>query len=229
MISPSFDNQGFLVIDGTQGIAPDVILRAAQRNAAVVFSAHPNCASDAEQLLKQSQAAGLADRVSLVVTDLADEQAVETLCDTALERLPGLNALIHNLEPQAVMEPRSLVEISLAEWNSVLSSELRLPFMLARRAVEEFLFARANGRIVYIGYAASGEARIPASYATARSGLNALIRCITKEFGRREVACNAVVAHCNDKSANTNELIETILFLASPESAFVNGEFLEIG
>jgi NAD(P)-dependent dehydrogenase (short-subunit alcohol dehydrogenase family) len=225
----SFENQGWLVVNGTQGIAPKVILRAAQRNATVVFSAHPNCASEAEQLLKQAQVAGLSERVSFVVTDLADEQAVEALGDAALERLPGLNALIHNLEPKAVLEPRSLAEISLAEWNGVLSSELRIPFMLARRAVEEYLFAQAKGRIVYISYSGSAQGTPPASYATAQTGLRALVRCITKEFGRREVACNAVVAHRNDKSANPNELIETILFLASSESTFVNGEFLEIG
>ena len=225
----SFENQGFLVINGTQGIAPEVVLRAAQRNATVVFTAPPTCARDAEQLLNQASAAGLAERVSFIATDLADEDAVERLGDAALERLPGLNSLIHNLEPLAVHEHRPLVDISLAEWNGVLASELRVPFMVARRAVEEYLFAQANGRIVYLAYSGDDRAASPASYAAAQAGLRALVRCITKEFGRREVACNAVIAHRNGMPAAPTQVIETVLFLASPESAFVNGEFLEIG
>lgn len=228
-LSSSFDNQGFLVVDGTKGIAPDVILLAARRNAKVVFTAQAECAAAADQILATARAAGLSDRVSSIITNLADEEAVEQLFDTALERLPGLNVLIHNLEPTAVLEHKPLVEISLAEWNRVLSTEVGAPFKLAQRAVEEYLFGQAGGRIVYIAYAGSGKIISPASYAAARTGLRALVRSITKEFGRREVACNAVVVHQDHGRATSDELIESVLFLASTKSTYVNGEFLDIG
>jgi NAD(P)-dependent dehydrogenase (short-subunit alcohol dehydrogenase family) len=225
-----YDNQGFLVINGTQGIAPDVLLRAAERNATVLFTAMPGYQRDAEQLLAQASAAGLSDRVSFVTSELRDEQAVEQLMDTAMERLPELDVLIHNLEPQAVPQDRPLVDISLDEWNNVLATDLRLPFMLARRAVEEFLFAQVPGRIVFLGYSRRDHESMSASYSTARAGLRALVRCITKEFGRREVACNAVLTTWDDHSLlpATSELVETALFFASRESTFVNGEFLNV-
>jgi gluconate 5-dehydrogenase len=235
MISPvSFDNQGILVVGGTQGIAPAVILLAAQRKATVVFAAPRGCEAAANQLVAAAQAAGLSDRVSCLITELADEEAVEQLADAALERLPSLDVLIHNLETAAVLEHRPLVDISLAEWNRVLSSELRIPFMLARRVVEEYLVSRVNGRIAYIAYSGSEGGTPSASYAAAQTGLRALVRCITKEFGRREVACNAVIIHQEgrvtfpsslhllpDRSepehpvVAPNELVETLLFLVS--------------
>jgi NAD(P)-dependent dehydrogenase (short-subunit alcohol dehydrogenase family) len=225
----SFENQGFLVVNGTQGIAPALILRAAQRHATVVFTAPNDCARDAEQLVQRAATAGLSERVSFIAADLADESSVEQLGDAALERLPGLSALIHNLEPRAVLERKSLIDISLAEWNGVLATELRVPFMLARRAVEEYLFGQAGGRIVYVAYAGCDGTKPPASYAAAQTCLRALVRCITKEFGRREVACNAVVAYQDHGQVVPDELIESVLFFASTESAFVNGEFLDIG
>ena len=225
----SFEKQGFLVINGTHGIAPTLILRAAQRHATIVFTAPTDCAGDAERLVQQAAIAGLSERVSFIPADLIDENAVEQLGDAAVERLPGLNALIYNLESRAVLEYKSLVDISLTEWNDVLANELRVPFMLAQRAVEEYLFGQAGGRIVYITYA-GGDGVIPsASYAAAQTGLRALVRCVTKEFGRREVACNAVIAHQDHGRATPDELIESVLFFASAESAFVNGEFLDIG
>lgn len=245
--SSQFDDQGFLVVNGTPGIAPAVILLAAQRKATVVFTSLRGCEAEAEQVVAQARAAGLSDRVSFIITDLADEEAVEQLVDTALERLPSLNVLVHNLEPIAVLEHKPLVDISLTEWNRVLSSELGVPFMLARRTIEEFLVGQVRGRIVYIAYCGSEPMTVPASYAAARTGLRGLVRCITKEFGRREMGCNAVVIHRDGRTtfpsltelpqinseaghlaATPIELVETVLFFASSEASFINGEFLDI-
>ncbi len=225
-----FENQGLLVVNGTNGIAPGVILRAAGHKAKILFTVPRGCERDAEQLMAKATEAGLSDRLAYVTADLKDEQAVEQLVDTAVERLPSLDVLIHNLESEAVREPKSLVDIELEEWNGVLAKEVRTPFWLARRMVEEFLFAQAPGRIVYIGYSDDGKALLPASYLTAHRGLYALVRCMTKEYGRREVGCNAVIAPSRNRNGEPNhpELIETVLFLASRESSFVNGEFLHV-
>jgi 3-oxoacyl-[acyl-carrier protein] reductase len=241
-----FVDQGVLVLNGTEGIAPAVVLGAAQHGATVLFSARPGYEAAAEEILASARQAGLPDRISFVTADLSSEEAVEGLFDTASERLSSLDAVIHNLEPNAVLEHKSLVDITLDEWNGVLANELRVPFLVARRAIEEFLFARVNGRIVYITYAGSEQVIEPATYATAQSGLHALVRCTTKEFGRREIASNAVVVHGAAQTAlaasnghrqtgpekaalrTPDELVETVLFFASKESAFVNGECIDI-
>lgn len=247
MTSPaSFENQGFLVVEGTRGIAPSVILTAAQRGATVVFSARPGSEAVMQQLLAAAESAGISERVSGIVIEMQEEAAVERLVDAALERLPSLNVLIHNLEPIAVLQPRPLLDTPLAEWDRVLATELRVPFMLARRVVEEYLFAEVAGRIVYVGYSGSEPLTRAAAYAAAQSGLRALVRCITKEFGRRELAANAVIVHqdgqtalaslalspnghgeAKDPAASSN-LVETVLFFSSAEASFVNGEFLDI-
>lgn len=233
----SYDNQGFLVINGTQGIMPALVLRAARHNATVVFTVTPDCCADAKQLVRHASTVGLFERVSFVVAE-PDEEGVEALFDTALDRLPGLNVLIHNLDTNAFNRAKSLLEISLAEWDTVLSTELRLPFLTARRAIEEFICGAGPGRIVYVAYSGSAPRAPAAMFAAAQTGLHALARCINKEFGRREVACNAVII--NDGRAEKSdgfgiadevpsELVETVLFLASPGASFVNGELLNIG
>jgi 3-oxoacyl-[acyl-carrier protein] reductase len=129
----------------------------------------------------------------------------------------------------------------------VISTQLRVPFMVARRVVEEFLVAQVSGRIVYVAYAGNEVAGCSPGYGAAQAGLRALVRCITKEFGRRELACNAVVVHedrlteisalepaitllerIHSMPEVSSELAETVLFLASREASFVNGEVLDI-
>lgn len=233
----SFDNQGFLVVNGTQGIMPALVLRAARLNASVVFTVTPDRCADAQQLVRHASTVGLSERLSFIVAE-PDEEGVEALFDTALDRLAGLNVLIHNLDTNAYNRDRSLLEISLAEWNAVLSTELRLPFLTARRAIEEFICGAGPGRIVYVAYSGSAPCAPAAMFAAAQTGLHALARCINKEFGRREVACNAVIIN-DDRGMKMDgfgiddgappELVETVLFLASPGASFVNGELLQIG
>ncbi len=222
-----FEDQGLIVLNGTEGLAPSVILSAAQRGAAVVLHARQACEKDAQCLDAAARAAGLGDRVSYLLSDLEDEQAVEDFVDAAVERLPALNVLIHNLAPASGVDSTPLAQVEMAQWNQMLGSELRLPFMLARRVTEEFLFNQINGRIVYIAYS-SGEG--PGDYGIAQAGLRALVRCLTKEYGKRQLAYNAVVLHAEGPAEATPEspLVETVMFFASSEASFVNGEFLDL-
>ena len=231
---PNLDNQGFLVVNGTRGIMPTLILSAARRHATIVYTVDPQDERAAEQLAQQIAAAGLSSQVSFIVTNLADEEDIDQLYDVALERLPSLDVLIHNLESRAVWEQRRLVDISLDEWNGVLKTELRLPFMLSQKAVEEYLCAGTPGRIVFVAYSGCGSG----AFTSAQTGLRALARCINKEFGRREIGCNAVIVHAKDMMNGqspvypdghvASDLVDTVLFLGSQESSFVNGEMLDI-
>lgn len=242
-----FQDQGLLVINGTEGIAPAVINLAAQRGATILFSVKPGCQAAADQILATAQVSSALNRVTYLVTELLQEEEIESLFDTALERLTGLNVLIQNLEAPGVQDTRPLHETCLEEWNRVLSTQLRSPFMVARRALEEFLVAQVNGRIVYISYSGNDAVTTSPGYSAAQAGLHALVRCITKEFGRRELACNAVIVHEDGLEAIStlepaiapserihsvlevsSELAETVLFLASREASFVNGEVLDI-
>jgi NAD(P)-dependent dehydrogenase (short-subunit alcohol dehydrogenase family) len=224
-----FEHQGFIVLNGTEGMAPSVILRAIEGGATVAFGTRPGSEGAADQLMATASAAGLGDRVSCVVKDLADEQTVEDFMDTALGRLPELNVLIYNLSAGAAAERTPLADVSLLQWNQLLASDLRLPFIVARRAIEEFLFSRVNGRIVYIAYAGKGVGP-HGIHAVGQAGLYALVRCVSKEFGKRELGCNAVVVHegAPSEPAGQPQPVETVLFLASGESSFVNGELLDV-
>ncbi len=234
-----FLGQGMVVTGGTRGIGRAVVLAAAAEGASVVF-----CGRD-EAAAREVVAAG-GERVSFVPADVSREEDVERLFDTACERLENLNVVVNNA---GVAHDALLVETTLADWNRVLGVNLRGPFLVCRRAVDEFL-ATGGGRIVNVSSFAAGGLVGQAAYAASKSALLSLTRSIAKEVGRRGIACNAVVPGFIDtemvagmsaearqararltpegRLGTAAEVAEAILFLASGEAAFVTGDALYV-
>jgi 3-oxoacyl-[acyl-carrier protein] reductase len=169
----------------------------------------------------------VAERVSFVATDLTSPEEVERLFDQALERFFDLHVLVvNNVGQAALSEGKPLAETSLAEWNQNLAIHLRGPFLATQRALQEFLAGGQGGRIVLIMQSAASVGR-RVGIAVAQSALRSFVRSVAKEYGRREIACNAVAVQGEPVQADA--VAETVLFLASAEASFVNGEVLFVG
>jgi NAD(P)-dependent dehydrogenase (short-subunit alcohol dehydrogenase family) len=228
----TFLDQGFVVVDGIEGVGRAVVLQAAQRGASILFSGPPRSEGQATQVLDALSPAAAAERVSFEAADLSLPSEVDRLFDVAYERLPGLHILVVNLvQQETLFRGMPLIETSLADWNQGLSLYLRRPFLVTQRAVEEFLIGGESGRIVYVVSAPSGDEGSHVSVAAARSALGSFVRSVTKEYGRRGIACNAVVVQQTPGTQEVPEqpdaVAQTVLFLASSEASYVNGEVLE--
>jgi 3-oxoacyl-[acyl-carrier protein] reductase len=174
------------------------------------------------------------------------EDEVEALFDAALERLPGIDIVVNNA---GIAHDALLVDLTLADWQRVLDVNLRAPFLVCRRAVDEML-ASGGGRIVNVSSFAAGGLVGEAAYATAKAALLSLTRSIAKEYGSRRIACNAVVPGYIDtemlaglgpaaraararlspegRFGRPEEVAEAIVFLASEDAAFITGDFLYV-
>jgi len=232
--SDELDGQGFLVIGGTEGIGRAIVLLAARRGACVLFSPDPGSQATADDLRAAVRPGNGADRIFFVPFNPASESEVERLFELASDRLPELRACVVNLADQfTLFQSRSLIETSLAEWNQGLSVGLRCPFLIAQQAVQEFLAGGEGGRIVYIIAAPPPEgAPAHVSVETAQSALISFVRSVAKEYGRRRIACNAIMLRLGEETdpafGQLDAAAEAVLFLASDEASFVNGEVLEV-
>lgn len=233
------DGKGFVVTGGTRGIGRAVVLGAAAQGAHVVF-----CGRDAAAAAEVVAAGGA--HVSFVAADVTDEAQVEALFDAACDRLPQVDAVVNNA---GIVSPALLVNTTLEDWNRVMAVNLRAPFLVCRRAVNEML-GNGGGRIVNVASFAANGLVGETAYAASKSALISLTRSIAKEYGRKKIACNAVVpgfidtemtagfdAEAKKKRAKlgaegrlgtAQEVAEAILFLASDEAAFVTGDALYV-
>jgi NAD(P)-dependent dehydrogenase (short-subunit alcohol dehydrogenase family) len=193
-----------------------------------------------------------AARESHIQADLADLYGIETLAAEVRSRLPAgkLHALVNNagISPKGPEGERLGVLNSDAEtWTRVLNVNLVSTALLARAVLPQL--AAAKGSIVNVTSIAGSRVHPFAgvAYAASKAGLAALTRELAHEFGGRGVRANAIAPgeiHTSILSAGTDQLVaaevpmrrlgdpmevaETIFFLCSEASSYINGAEIHI-
>ena len=190
-------------------------------------------------------AADLGDRARAYELDVRELDSWERLL-TALDG--DVYALVNNA---ARTEFRSFWEIDVDEWDDVLATNLRGPY-LGCRVVGETLRERGGGRIVNLAsdaaFAASGGSGV--HYAASKAGVVALTRRAATELAPHGVTVNAVAPAAIDgplaRSVLRDRLDETLTdipvgrlgrpeevaalvsFLLSDDAAYVTGATLDV-
>jgi NAD(P)-dependent dehydrogenase (short-subunit alcohol dehydrogenase family) len=177
-----------------------------------------------------------------VTCDVADEVAVVALLRSVAATEQRLDALVCNA---GFMIRKPIADLSLAEWSSVLTTNLTSTFLLVRAA--ETLLRAARGSVVTI---ASSRARMSEpdteSYAASKGGLVALTHALAISLGP-DVRVNCIspgwiftkgprptaeedAFHPAGRVGRVEDIAGLAAFLVGPESGFITGaEFVVDG
>ena len=187
-----------------------------------------------------------------IQADLSDLASIDGLVADVRSRLPAgqLQALVNNagISPKGPDRSRLGVLASDAEtWTRVLNVNLVSTALLARALLPEL--EAAGGTIVNVTSIAGSRVHPFAgvAYAASKAGLAALTRELAHEFGPRGVRANAIAPgeiETSILSPGTDELVakevpmgrlgeprevaETIHFLCSGASSYINGAEIHI-
>jgi len=147
-----------------------------------------------------------------------DERPAEAVLGGALEVLGGLDAVV--IGPADATTDGSLTELTLAQWQARVTRPLGATMLLLREVLGHWLGEGEGGDVVIV-HGAPGDGATAALH----SGLEALVRSVAKEYGRRRVRCNLVAPSRGDVRAIVG-LLELAL---SPAFSFVTGQTLSPG
>ena len=234
------------------GIGSATARRCLEEGAAVVLSdAHERRLADtAEQLAGEAGEAGEAgsDRVHALACDVRDEAQVRALYDGALARFGRIDVAVHNAGLGGTVP---LVEMTDEQWSTVLDITLTGTFRCTRAALARMLPQKAgvivNNASVLGWRAQPGQAH----YAAAKAGVMALTRCAAAEAAPAGVRVNAVSPSLAEhpflnraipdedlavlrrrelfgRGAETWEVANVIVFLASDYSSYLSGEVISV-
>ena len=227
------------------GIGSATARRCLEEGAAVVVSdAHERRLAETAELL----GAETGGQVHAVACDVTDETQVGALYAAAIEHFGHFDVAVHNAGLGGTVP---LVEMTDEQWSTVLDITLTGTFRCTRAALTHLL-PRRSGVIVnnasVLGWRAQpGQAH----YAAAKAGVMALTRCAAAEAAPSGVRVNAVSPSLAEhpflnraipdedlavlrrrelfgRGAETWEVANVIVFLASDYSSYLSGEVISV-
>ncbi len=158
-------------------------------------------AEDARVAVNFQRSSDLADAVVSGITagggkafairaDVSIGQDVQAMFDHIEARLGGLDILVNNA---GINRDAPFVEMSEDDWDAVIATNLKGPFLCSRAAARLMLSDRnSGGRIINISAITSQAGRANgANFCASKSGLNALTRALAVELGPH-ITVNAV-------------------------------------
>jgi glucose 1-dehydrogenase len=188
------EKQVALVTGANSGIGEAVsqCLGKAGASVAVNYLDRPE---DAERVVRSIEKAG--SRAVAIQANVSREDDVEGMFDRAIEQLGNLDILVNNA---GVQKDAALVDMTLDQWNAVISVNLSGAFLCARRAAREFVrrgvreeISRAAGKIIFIS---SVHEAIPwaghVNYAASKGGIALLMKSTAQELARQRIRVNSI-------------------------------------
>jgi gluconate 5-dehydrogenase len=195
--------------------------------------------------------APLAQRgVATIEADLRDPAACRDCVSQARERLGGLDVFVHCV---GINDRRPVEAYEDALWDAIIATNLTSAFHTATAAASG-MREQGSGRIIFFSSVAgrSGH-KLHGPYAASKGAINQLMRVMAHEYAADGVTVNAVAPGYMDTALTEDylaqhpgrretlvalipagrfgtiqEVLDPVLFLASPRTSFITGQVLYI-
>jgi len=236
----------FFVTGGSRGIGEAIVLDAIREGHDVAFT----------YLARQEQALQVVDharrlrhegRCRAYQLDVRDSAAVEKVGDRVLEEFEAVHVVVANA---GVNVKNLAVSMSDEEWKTVIDTNLTGAFYVCRHFLSTFL-GTGFGRIILISSIGAHGVSGQANYAASKAGLLGLSAALAKEYGRKGITSNVVIAGFFDtdmtregmselnrsfwlqycpvgRVGELGEVSKAVMFLASEAASFINGQAIGV-
>lgn len=243
-----------LVTGAGRGIGQGIAMRLAEAGASVI-------AADIDEAAARSTVAaiaianggGTADSVRI---DASRPDDARRAVESAVERFGGIDMLVNNA---AIFPATPIMDITEAQWDSVLDLNLKGTFFLAQSAARRMIGQGRGGRIVNI---ASMAWYLPPGmlghYDASKGGVVSVTRSLAKELGVHGIRVNAVapgivptpgskqssaaiaeslgldlgelpVRSVLGRHGTADDIARAVYFLVSGLSDYITGSVVEVG
>jgi NAD(P)-dependent dehydrogenase (short-subunit alcohol dehydrogenase family) len=176
-----------LVTGSSRGIGRGIALEMARQGYAVVVHGSTDSIhfSSAYEEVKRLSPASIR-----VTADLSQSSSIRAMFGVVRGAFGGLDALVNNA---AVQSPGPITELKESDWDTVLSVNLKAPFLCVQQAVP-LMEPRGGGKIVNISSVhATDPRRNYAHYSSSKAGLNMLTQCMALELAAYNIQANSIV------------------------------------
>lgn len=237
-------NKIAIISGASRGIGRAIALELAHEGVHVAFN-YLKSKTEAQSLEDELHVLGVKAKASCV--DISDFDAVSVWVKETKNFFGGLDILINNA---GIIKDKALMFMERKDWQEVIDTNLGGVFNLTQTAIIGFM-KQKSGNIINITSVSGiiGVAR-QTNYAASKAGIIGFTKSLAREVGGYSIRVNAVAAGFIDtdmtkdlKESYKNDMLKQIplarfgkpeevacavKFLASDESAYINGEVVVV-
>ncbi|HCE2246573.1 TPA: 3-oxoacyl-ACP reductase FabG [Vibrio parahaemolyticus] len=229
-----------LVTGASRGIGRAIAELLVERGATVIGTATSESGAAAISEYLGENGKGLA----LNVTDV---ESIEATLKTINDEFGAIDILVNNA---GITRDNLLMRMKDDEWNDIINTNLT-PIYRMSKAVLRGMMKKRAGRIINVGSVVGSMGNAgQTNYAAAKAGVIGFTKSMAREVASRGVTVNTVApgfietdmtkALNDDQRAATlanvpagrlgdpREIASAVVFLASPEAAYITGETLHV-
>lgn len=231
-----------LITGGSRGIGEAIVRKFVASGAKVAFT-YVSAGSAARS---EALAAELGENAKAYQSDAGDYAQAEALIGQVVKDFGKLDILINNA---GITRDTLMLRMTEEQWDQVIQTNLKSVFNMTKHALKPML--RGGGSIINMSsvvgvFGQQGQA----NYAASKAGIIAFSKSIAKEYGSRNIRCNAVapgfiateMTDALDEKTKENyltsiplkrlgtgeDVANACLYLASDMGTYVSGQVLSV-
>ncbi len=240
------ENKVALITGGARGIGEAIVRRFAEQGATVAFTyVSENSADKAQKIVDDLTANGAT--VVAFRSDAANFSDAEKLIGDVTKAFGRLDVVVNNA---GITRDNLMLRMTEQQWDDVVQTNLKSVFNMTKHALRPMLKQR-SGSIINMSsvvgvFGNAGQA----NYAASKAGIFGFSKSIAKEYGNRNIRCNAVapgyieteMTHVLSDEVKASfmksiplarmgsgeEVADACVFLASDMSRYVSGQTLSV-
>jgi 2-deoxy-D-gluconate 3-dehydrogenase len=246
-MNATFDLSGKIAIvtGGGRGIGRAIALGLAGAGASVVVTSRTQ--REIEAVVEEVQKSGA--KALAVVTDLTVNDQLENLVQATVKKFGKIDILVNNAARSFL---RSLMDLREDGWDKVFNTNVKAVWLLSRLVARKMM-EQKSGRIINITTVGAEKAELGmAAYGCSKAALKMLTRCMAREWAQFGIQVNAVgpgltktdfskpiwsnpevAKHVSaaipmGRLAEPEEIVGSVLFLASDAARFITGHSIYV-
>lgn len=238
-----------IVTGAARGIGRAIAMTLAKEGADVLVNTRNE--ETLEAVYRDVKNVASKGKVTKFLADVSDEIQVNQMFDHAIEVFGKVNIVVNNA---AIVCPLPALQYTTEHWEKVLKTNLYSVYYTCTRAAKEMVRRGEKGSLInFSSIGATQPHRQLLAYDTSKGAIESFTRAMALELAPFDITSNAIapaailgasvapmppelVAKRDPKDFATpitrqgepQEVADLVLFLASPESAYITGQIIPI-
>ena len=232
-------NKNIIVTGASGGIGNSIIKK--------LYEFDVNILASGTKIEKLEQLKKRFDKIKILKFDISQSDKIEEFIENAHEELGGLDCIVNNA---GITQDNLAIRMSIEEWKNVIQINLTSAFLMSKFAIKKML-KNKKGKIINITSVVGHTGNLgQANYTASKAGIVAMSKSLAIEYAKKNININcispgfiktAMTEKLDDKfkegiiskipSARLGEpedIANAVLFLASSQSDYINGETLHV-